>query len=53
MHTLFSKCANAFLLLGKNDDNDPGMNVGLNLLCGTMIGIGGDFGMKVTSHYIA
>lgn len=40
-----SKCANAFLLLGKNDDNDPGMNVGLNLLCGTMIGIGGDFGI--------
>ena len=40
-----SKCANAFLLLGKNDDNDPGINVGLNLLCGTMIGIGGDFGI--------
>jgi hypothetical protein len=40
-----SKCANAFLLLGKNDDNDPGMNTGINLLCGTIIGLGGDFGI--------
>ena len=40
-----SKCANAFLLLSKNDDNDPGMSIGINVLCGTMIGIGGDFGV--------
>ena len=40
-----SKCANAFLLLGKNDDNDPGMNVGINLICGALIGVGGDFGV--------
>lgn len=40
-----SKCANAFLLLSKNDDNDPGIAIGINLLCGTMIGIGGDFGI--------
>ena len=42
---IISKCANAFLLLGKNDANDPGMAVGINLLCGVMIGIGGDFGV--------
>ena len=40
-----SKCANAFLLLGKNDDNDPGLNVGINLICGALIGVGGDFGV--------
>ena len=39
-----SKCANAFLLLGKNDDNDPGIAVGVDLLCGTMVGIGSYFG---------
>lgn len=40
-----SKCANAFLLLGKNDTNDPGMEIGINLLCGVMIGIGGEYGV--------
>lgn len=40
-----SKCANAFLLLGKNDANDPGMQVGINLLCGAIIGMGGDYGI--------
>jgi hypothetical protein len=40
-----SKCANAFLLLGKNDTNDPGMNIGINLICGALIGVGGDFGV--------
>jgi hypothetical protein len=38
-----TKCANAFILLGKNDNNDPGLNVGINLLCGGLIGIGGEF----------
>lgn len=40
-----SKCANAFLLLGKNDANDPGMQVGINLLCGAIIGVGGEYGV--------
>jgi hypothetical protein len=40
-----TKCANAFILLGKSDNNDPGMNVGINLLCGAIIGIGGEFGI--------
>jgi hypothetical protein len=39
------KCANAFLLLSKNDDNDPGMLIGVNLLCGALIGVGGEFGI--------
>lgn len=40
-----TKCANAFLLLSKNDNNDPGMNIGINLLCGALIGVGGEFGI--------
>lgn len=39
------KTTNAFLLLGKNDDNDPGMSIGINLLCGALIGIGGEYGI--------
>jgi hypothetical protein len=39
------KTTNAFLLLSKNDNNDPGMNVGINLLCGAIIGVGGEFGI--------
>jgi hypothetical protein len=39
------KCANAFYLLAKTDNSDPGMNVGINLLCGALIGIGGEFGI--------
>lgn len=48
-----TKCANAFLLLGKSDNSDPGMNVGINLLCGAMIGIGGEFGFigAVAANY--
>ena len=40
-----AKCANAFYLLNKTDNSDPGMNVGINLLCGALIGIGGEFGI--------
>jgi hypothetical protein len=40
-----TKTANAFLLLNKNDDNDPGMLIGINLLCGAIIGVGGEFGI--------
>lgn len=40
-----TKTENCFLLLTKTDNGDPGMNVGLNLLCGAMIGIGADYGM--------
>jgi len=39
------KTSNAFLLLGKNDNNDPGMSIGVNLLCGALIGIGGEYGI--------
>jgi hypothetical protein len=39
------KTDNAFILLGRNDDNDPGMYIGINLLCGAIIGIGGEFGI--------
>ena len=48
-----TKCANAFLLLSKNDDNDPGMNIGINLLCGGLIGIGAEFGIlgAVAANY--
>ena len=40
-----TKTANAFLLLAKNDNNDPGMLIGINLLCGALIGVGGEFGI--------
>ena len=40
-----TKTANAFLLLAKNDDNDPGMLIGINLICGAIIGVGGEFGI--------
>jgi len=40
-----TKTANAFLLLNKNDDNDPGMLIGINLICGGLIGVGGEFGI--------
>lgn len=40
-----TKCANAFLLLGKSDNSDPGMSIGINLLCGAIIGVGGEFGI--------
>ena len=43
MYTI-TKTANCFLLLTKTDSGDPGMNIGLNLLCGAMIGVGADFG---------
>jgi hypothetical protein len=39
-----SKCANAFLLLAKTDSHDPGMAVGINLLCGAILGVGSEFG---------
>jgi hypothetical protein len=39
-----TKTANCFLLLSQTDNSDPGMNVGINLLCGAMIGIGADYG---------
>jgi hypothetical protein len=39
------KCANAFLLLSKSDDTDPGFSIGINLLCGAIIGVGGEFGI--------
>lgn len=49
-----TKCANAFLLLSKNDNSDPGMNVGINLLCGAIIGIGGEFSILgcVAANYL-
>ena len=34
-----TKTANCFLLFTKTDNGDPGMNIGINLLCGAMIGI--------------
>jgi hypothetical protein len=40
-----TKCANAFLLLSRSDNSDPGMLVGINLLCGALIGVGGEFGI--------
>ena len=39
-----TKTANCFLLFTKTDNGDPGMNIGINLLCGAMIGIGADYG---------
>ena len=39
-----SKCANAFLLLAKTDSADPGLAVGINLLCGAILGVGSEFG---------
>lgn len=39
-----SKCANAFLLLAKTDSNDPGLAVGVNLICGAILGVGSEFG---------
>lgn len=39
-----SKCANAFLLLAKTDNNDPGLAVGVNLICGAILGVGSEFG---------
>ena len=39
-----TKTANCFLLFIKTDNGDPGMNIGINLLCGAMIGIGADYG---------
>jgi len=48
-----SKCANAFYLLSKSDNSDPGMKIGINLLCGGIIGIGGEFGIigAVVANY--
>ena len=43
MYTI-TKTANCFLLFTKTDNGDPGMNIGINLLCGAMIGIGSDYG---------
>jgi hypothetical protein len=40
-----TKCANCFLLFTRTDSGDPGMNIGINLLCGGIIGIGGEFGI--------
>ena len=40
-----TKTANCFLLLSQTDNGDPGMNTGINLLCGAMIGIGAEFGI--------
>lgn len=40
-----TKTANCFLLLSQTDSGDPGMNTGINLLCGAMIGIGAEFGI--------
>ena len=39
-----TKTANCFLLFSQTDNGDPGMNIGINLLCGAMIGIGADYG---------
>ena len=39
-----TKTANCFLLFTKTDNGDPGMNIGINLLCGAMIGIGAEYG---------
>ena len=39
-----TKTANCFLLFTRSDNGDPGMNIGINLLCGAMIGIGADYG---------
>ena len=36
---------NCFLLLSQTDSGDPGMNTGINLLCGAVIGIGAEFGI--------
>lgn len=40
-----TKTANCFLLFAASDSRDPGMNIGINLLCGSMIGIGMEFGI--------
>ena len=40
-----TKCANGFILLSRPDNSDPGMNVGVNLVCGAIIGVGGEFGI--------
>ena len=40
-----SKCDNLFVLLSRLDNSDPGMSIGINLLCGALIGVGGEFGI--------
>lgn len=48
-----AKTANAFLLLSRTDSGDPGMSIGINLLCGAMIGVGAEFGIvgAVVANY--
>ena len=49
-----TKTANCFLLFTRTDINDPGMNIGVNLLCGSMIGVGtecGIIGAIVANYY--
>lgn len=48
-----AKTANAFLLFGRSDSGDPGMSIGINLLCGAMIGVGAEFGIvgAVVANY--
>jgi hypothetical protein len=49
-----TKTANCFLLFTRTDNNDPGMNIGDNLLCGSMIGVGtecGIIGAIVANYY--
>jgi len=38
------KCTNVFILLAGCTNSDPGMNVGLNILCSAMIGFGAEDG---------
>ena len=48
-----TKTANCFLLFARPDNGDPGMKIGINLLCGSMIGIGTEFGIlgAVVANY--
>lgn len=48
-----TKTANCFLLFTKTDNGDPGMNIGINLLCGAIYGLGGEFGFigAVVANY--
>lgn len=52
MYTI-TKTANCFLLLSRTDSGDPGMDIGINLLCGAMIGVGSEFGFigAVVANY--
>lgn len=43
MYTI-TKTANCFLLLENTDNGDPGMYIGINLLCGAVTGIGLEYG---------